>query len=210
MLGERIKYAMSRAGMKQVELARKVGVKQQTISYLCKTNSAQSQYVVRIAEALGVNPRWLQDGVGDPHDTTVRIEVSGVEIRLTNLPLLRDKEVLRWLEAGEVSSPRADFVTDRDVGKRAFGIEIRDDSMSPVLSVGDRIAIDPDCKPRPGDVVCASAAGSILVRRYREQQGGRFELVPANADWPSAASQDADVSVIGVMVEHRRYRTHTS
>lgn len=210
MLGERIKYALSRAGMKQVELARRVGVKQQTISYLCKTNSAQSQYVVRIAEALGVNPRWLQDGVGDPHDTSVRIEVSGVEIRLKSLPLVRDSEVSLWVEAGEISSQRVDFVTDRDTGKRAFAIEIRDDSMSPVLALGDRIAIDPECKPRPGDIVCALSAGAVLIRRYREQSGGRFELVPANPDWPSASSQDANVRIVGVMVEHRRYRPLTN
>jgi transcriptional regulator with XRE-family HTH domain len=65
-LGSRIKQVLSEREMSQAELARLVGVKQQTISYICshEGGAGTSRYAMKIADVLGVNPLWLQSGKG--------------------------------------------------------------------------------------------------------------------------------------------------
>lgn len=69
---ERLKEALSLArekdgSMNQSELARRIGVKPQTIQYLCRSGpkNKKSKHTVKIARELGVNPDWLEEGIGD-------------------------------------------------------------------------------------------------------------------------------------------------
>ena len=93
-LGSRIKSVLSERQMSQAELARLVGVKQQTISYLCthEGGAGSSRYSARIAEVLGVNPNWLQSGRGGKLDPLVRIELEGVELSVARVPMLKTED----------------------------------------------------------------------------------------------------------------------
>lgn len=62
---ERMKWAMNRAGLGQSELARRVGMRQSSISHLLKPGTQGSGKTLQIARALGVNPDWLATGNGD-------------------------------------------------------------------------------------------------------------------------------------------------
>ena len=63
-LGTRVKRMLQEKGMTQAQLARLVGTKQQTISYICNQEhpATTSRYSTKIAEILGVNPAWLATG----------------------------------------------------------------------------------------------------------------------------------------------------
>jgi len=61
---DRLKRAMKARGIDQSTLARQVGVKQQSIQYLCRKGT-QSVHSVKIAEILEISPSWLTDGAGD-------------------------------------------------------------------------------------------------------------------------------------------------
>ena len=117
-LGSRIKAVLSERQMSQAELARLVGVKQQTISYICthEGGAESSRYAGRIAEVLGVNPNWLQTGRGGKHDPLVRIELAGVELSVSRVPLLKTEDIPGFLEGNKVD-PRRQLRTDGDVGK---------------------------------------------------------------------------------------------
>jgi SOS-response transcriptional repressor LexA len=198
--------------MSQSQLARLVGVKQQTISYICSPESpaSTSRYATQIAAALGVNPVWLQTGDGGQYNPTVSIEVSGVRTLVKRIPLLETEEVLPFLNGThqETSKQGLEMMTDHNVSNKAFAIEIEGDSMKPKFKSGDRVVIEPDIRPEPGDFVAASIGGAITFRKYRERGEGGFELVPLNDDWPTVSSaSDSDVRVVGVMIEHRSYRT---
>jgi transcriptional regulator with XRE-family HTH domain len=65
-IGERIRAARKRAGMTQPELAKKVGMKQATLSQLETGESKTTRLIGSIAHHLGVNALWLETGRGEP------------------------------------------------------------------------------------------------------------------------------------------------
>lgn len=195
--------------MTQAELARLVGVKQQTVSYIVADKGAESsRYAAKIAEVLGVNPVWLQHGGTGKLDPIVRIEMSGVELALARVPLLSEQQVLKLTETGVVPDDGRSLMTEARTGPRCFAIELEGESMSPQFLAGDKVVIDPDLRPEPGDFVCATVNGAITFRKYRERSRNGdhlFELVPTNNDWPTIRSEDG-AEIVGVMTEHRSYR----
>ena len=207
-LGARIRRVLAEKNLSQAQLARLVGVKQQTISYICATDSpaSTSRYATKIAQVLGVNPSWLQSGEGGQHDPSVRIEVEGVELTVRRVPLVANKDVPALLQGGEAFTKRAGLMTDATAGPRAFAVEIEGDSMRPLFRPGDRIVVDPDLTPEPGDFVVAQVQGAVTFRKYRAREDTEFELSPMNDDWPVVRSGGDQVRVLGVMVEHRSYR----
>ncbi len=70
-LKDRMKAARKHAGLSQVEAARRAGVDQTTISNLERGKHHGSSHLVKIAEALDVNPHWLATGKGDMHGGSV-------------------------------------------------------------------------------------------------------------------------------------------
>lgn len=208
-LGSRIRQVLQERGLKQSELAKIIGVKQQTISYICAPDSQanSSRYSAKIAQVLGVNPAWLQYGEGDKYDPVVRIQQGGVEINMQRVPLLTDEQAREYLASGEAAKPGRDSVTlmtDTQVSRGSFALVIGDDSMAPRFSQGDRVVIDPQERPYPGDFVAANCNDQIVFRKYRSRDGDTFELAPVNDDWPVLPGHNCKVA--GVMVEHRNYR----
>jgi len=210
-LGARIRQVLEERNMSQSALARAVGVKQQTVSYICSDNGAESsRYTTKIAEALGVNPSWLQYGGAGKYHPVVRIEVSGIEVSVVRIPLLSSDQALAFAATGLLPATvgRA-LMTEALHRPRCFAIELEGESMAPAFAAGDKVVIDPDLFPEPGDFVCAVHSGAITFRKYRERgkQDGLllFELAPINSDWPVVRSEDG-ANVVGVMIEHRTYR----
>lgn len=205
-LGTRVKAMLKEKGMTQAQLARLVGTKQQTISYICNEEhpATTSRYSTKIAEILGVNPAWLATGRGNPHDQTVPIHVEGVSVRTAQVPILSETEVPAFLD-GEPPQSRGVLMTDRVKERAGFALEVEGESMSPRFKTGDTVVIDLLVNPEPGDYVAALLkCGMITFRRYRARHPG-FELVPENPDWDTILSTDV-TKIVGVMVEHRTYR----
>lgn len=101
------------------------------------------------------------------------------------------------------------------VGPRAFALEIRGDSMAPEFHPGDRVIVDPDLAPLPGDYVVAKLHDEheATFKKFRPRPGagkdktGTIELVPLNPDWPVLTiGRDRPGKIVATMVEHHRYR----
>jgi SOS-response transcriptional repressor LexA len=206
-LGARIRRVLTEKHITQSQLARLVGVKQQTISYICSPDSpaTTSRYATKIAQVLGVNPAWLQSGEGDQFDPMVRIELEGVLLSVVRIPLLAPAEVVAFIASGENKNKRL-MMTDSEIGEGSFAVEIEGESMSPMFKQGDRVVIDPKLAAEPGDFVAAQIGGAVTFRKFRQRDSGSYELVPLNSDWPSVSSKDTDIKMLGVMAEHRSYR----
>ena len=206
-LGARIRRVLTEKHLTQSQLARLVGVKQQTISYICSPDSpaTTSRYATKIAQVLGVNPAWLQHGEGDQFDPMVRIELEGVLLSVVRVPLLALSEVVVYLKSGENKNKKV-MMTDSEIGEGSFAIEIEGDSMNPSFKQGDRVVIDPMLAAEPGDFVAAHVGGAVTFRKYRQRDAKHFELVPLNNDWPTISSEQSEVKLLGVMAEHRSYR----
>ena len=207
-LGARIRKVLTEKHISQSQLARLVGVKQQTISYICSPDSpaTTSRYATKIAQALGVNPTWLQHGEGDRFDPMVRIDLEGVLLSVVRVPLLAPADVLPFVKSGDNYKNKRVMMTDSEIGAGAFAVEIEGDSMNPSFKHGDRVVIDPTLAAEPGDFVVAEIGGAVTFRKFRQRDAQHFELVPLNSDWPTVSSEQSSIKVLGVMAEHRSYR----
>ena len=110
-----------------------------------------------------------------------------------------------------------EYTDDENLSRWAFSLEIEGESMTPDFRPGDRVIIDPDLAPNPGDFVVAKNGGEqATFKKYRprgmDASGNMvFELVPLNDDYATLRSDIDHLIVIGVMVEHRkRYRRSRS
>lgn len=65
-LAERVRFTRTRLGMTQVELAKRAGISQPTLSSIERGGTArlQDSTILGLASALEVNPQWLHSGVG--------------------------------------------------------------------------------------------------------------------------------------------------
>jgi SOS-response transcriptional repressor LexA len=92
-----------------------------------------------------------------------------------------------------------------------FALEIEDESMAPEFRVHDRILIDPKLLPDPGDfvVVQHGKQDEVILRKYKHRGKDNlgntiFDLTPINDDYPTVKSDVEDVTILGVLIEHRK------
>jgi SOS-response transcriptional repressor LexA len=134
---------------------------------------------------------------------------------------LRRVPLISYVQAGSMTEAvdpyeigsGADFLsTDLELSEGAFALQIKGESMTPEFREGDRVIIDPEIEPNPGDyVVAKNGKNEATFKKYRPRglsEGGIliFELVPLNEDYPSLRSDREPIAIIGTMIEHRRYR----
>lgn len=126
--------------------------------------------------------------------------------------------LLNYVQAGTFADPGQNFtgeemeylLTNLPMSDRSFALEIRGDSMLPEFRPGDFVFIDCELCARPGDyVVAKNSREEATFKKYRLLRiadNGReiFELVPLNPDFPSMRSDEHQISIIGVMMEHRK------
>ena len=96
-----------------------------------------------------------------------------------------------------VSSPRVTVIDT--AGARAKVVIVNDDAMSPLISAGNLIHLDPDLSPRAGDtVLVVDDHGVYYIREYRVRTAGAFEATPSNAAYATLHSQTHGLRVIAV------------
>ncbi|OJA74499.1 hypothetical protein BGV72_24405 [Burkholderia ubonensis] len=133
----------------------------------------------------------------------------------------RSIPVISYVQAGMMTEAMDPFalgegfetvVTDLDVSDGSFWLKIKGISMLPEFPEGDMVLIDPSVTPLPGDfVVAKNTEEEATFKKYRprgtnDRGEAVFELVPLNDDFPTLYSERDHLRVIGVMMEHRKYR----
>ncbi|MEJ2410017.1 MAG: helix-turn-helix transcriptional regulator [Novosphingobium sp.] len=87
---DRLRAQMALHGLSQAELARRVGISQQTIAHLVSGQAFGSKHIHQIARALGTTPAYLMRETDDPSSDAV-LEEFTLEER-TWIDLLRAAE----------------------------------------------------------------------------------------------------------------------
>lgn len=219
---DRLKAAIAFAHTTTADLARALGVSYQGVkraeegkskSFTAKNNS-------KAAEFLGVDADWLASGttaVVKPkqiatYDTNVSQAPPGTGTRIPIISAVQAgmwKEIVDSFQAGDAHDW---LTTDQRVSSYSFALEISGDSMEPDFVAGDRVIIDPDLKPQPGDfVVARNGREEATFKKFRPRgvdANGQevFELVPLNDDYPTMRSDQEPARIVGTMIEHRKYR----
>lgn len=183
-----------------------------------------------ITEQVGLHRQWFSMPLGScvekqhwlspSPDTTSAFKPAEFDSNVTSVPFgKRPIPVISYVQAGlltDINDPYAPGdgfaieICEDDLGRFAFALEIEGDSMLPEFRPGDRVIIDPDVNPMPGDfVVAKNSHQKATFKKFRprgmNEQGAQvFELVPLNEDYPTMRSDIEQLRIIGTMVEHRK------
>lgn len=187
-----------------------------------KTKSLKGTSLIKAAEYLNVREQWLADGTGPKERDDRRsfdANIGPADVGTRRIPLLNYVQAGMFTEIGSNFSAEGMeyLLTDLDVSSRAFALEIKGFSMkapagssTDSFSPGDRIIVDCEVSPRPGDFVVAKNGGNeATFKKYRlvkvDDEGREiFELVPLNPDFPTIRSDEQHLEIIGTMLEHRK------
>lgn len=213
---ERLKLALKQSGYTTQMLADALGISYQAAKKALdgKTKAFTAANNQRAANLLGVSAEWLATGESGPLVNTAS-NVSHAQIGSTHIPLISYVSAGHWTGAVDAFQPNDAhdwLMTDLELSENAFALEIKGESMLPEFRPGDRVIIDPSISPQPGDyVVAKNGEEEATFKKYRprgmdERGNVVFELVPLNEDYPTMRSDVTHITVVGTMVEHRKYR----
>jgi phage repressor protein C with HTH and peptisase S24 domain len=195
-LAERLKEARQDAQLSQSELARRAGVSQSTINNIESRRNNGSKYLFAIADALGLNPGWLADGVGPKHPSDTALEETEEEYDLartlrrpvvsTNaeyFPVyefsMSDAGEARWKAKTKgfyVSADAAVLLPTKRLSKLRC-LAVHDAAMAPMLLAGDLVLVDTDSTVvRDNTVYALYFEGEVIYRQVVKQIGGHLAL----------------------------------
>lgn len=172
----------------------------------------------RIEEALGEPNGWMDKShlfkpEREPYVEVREFEVNVAPVMLASRPI----PVISSIQAGalrDMENPyepgdgyAIEYTEDQKLSRWAFCLDVEGMSMSPRFQPGDRLFVDPDRCPGPGNFVIArNGSNQATFKKYRprgmDSNGNEiFELVPLNDDFPTLRSDVEPLYVIGVVTE---------
>ncbi len=210
-IGAEIRKRRERLNWTGTKLATLAGI---SAPFLSRIETGKSYYsretVMKIAGALGTTVEALYAGG--------ITNVEHTEPGWRRIPVLDVVQASQWTAQsvpGE-EQMRETVMTDLEHPPSTFAMRVFGDSMEPGFHEGDMVLIDPTIHPEPGDYVVASvtlreAGGEATFRQFRnaglnERGESVFELCPLNPLHAPMRSDRQAIRLVGVMVEHRRFR----
>lgn len=229
-LSDRIRWVMQNFNLSQAQLAKIAGVRQPSVNRWANgaTTMIRTEAAMQICNRLPISLEWLVYGRGDAltqqQTQQPPAEPSNVEpVRghMKRIPILSYVEAgnpngVGQIQARQAALDNGDFIwVDEELPDDCFALRVVGHSMEPDFQPGDVLVIDPTIAPIPGDFVVASRLSrasddlETTFKKYRPRgydEHGReiFELVPLNDDYPKYDSRIEQLTITGVLVEHRR------
>ena len=210
-MNERLAELRATAKLTQNAVAKAVGVSRAAVTqWENGLTKPKGEYIHALAKLYGCTTGFILHGEGSSAGNVIPAPIG-----LRQIPIISYVQAGCWTESCECRAMDGSIetiTTDLDLGSMAFALEVRGDSMAPEILEGDVVVIDPDVDPLPGDyVVAKNGSHEATLKQYRprgtnDQGQEYFELVPLNPVYPAMRSDHHHVTIIGVMMEHRRYR----
>ncbi|TAN48937.1 MAG: helix-turn-helix domain-containing protein [Methylococcaceae bacterium] len=179
-LGQRLKLARETRQLTQATLAKLSGVSQQLISRLESRKVESTAEIFPLADALGVDARWLATGQGVMRAVNPRSQP------LTHVPLLSWVAAGHWREMSDAADDETRLLpVAGKVGRNAYALQVRGDSMEPGFPNGSYIVVDPDLEPAPGSYVVVRL-DDVHEATFKQLvvEGGMQYLKPLNTRYP--------------------------
>jgi SOS-response transcriptional repressor LexA len=204
----RLKTLRKERRLTQGRLGKIVGVSDVTIGYWEKDqNKPSGLSLTKLAKYFGVTERFLLTGQEDSPN------VAPASIGATQVPIISWVQAGAWTAESDARNLEGavDYILTTEAHSLAtFALKIRGKSMEPEFKEGDTILVDPELYPNPGDYVIAkNGSEEATFKKYRsrgitEYGEDVFELIPLNPDFATHNSSVEKITIIGVVVEHRR------
>jgi len=196
-LSTRLKAAIEKLGVSQSELAKKIGVKPQTIQYLCTSNAEWSKFTFEIAHALDLNPEWLATGKG-----AMLAQIAKPMHDQIAIPILEKHNVFPFLEGKKMLSKK--YISGEFKNKNCFGIEVGDKSLWPQLDEKTIVILDPAKEPKNNELVLVhlNEVNTFVVRKL-VIAGKTKRLLPLNLSMYTEIKMSVLDKYIGSVIESR-------
>ena len=176
--GQRIeRLLLVKNGGNKSEFARAIGVTPQAVQqWTNDETSPRGKNLSRAAVFLGVTPAELRFGASGEQN------VSAAVIGQRRIPLISRVQAGMWTEIIDHFAPgdaQDWMLTDLELSGSSFALEIQGDSMLPDFRPGDRVIIDPEIAPQPGDfVVAKNGDNEATFKKYRPRGIELVALLP--------------------------------
>lgn len=214
-LGTRLRARREAVGLTQEKLAKQCGVSRAAVAqWEAGVTRPGLDNLVRAAKALDVWLSWLTAGDQSLPDGPSPFPSAASR---RQIPVIDYVRAGLWDAVADPYAPGGgmdDIATDLDLSPKAFALVVRGESMDPEFRDGDKIIIDPEVVPQPGDFVVAKLdrEDEATFKKYRPRGADKdgapiIELVPINPDWPTLMiNAEQPGRIVGTLIEHRRYR----
>lgn len=216
-LKDRLKAARTHAKMSQAQTAQAADIDQATISNLERGKHHSSTRLLKIADVLRVNYRWLSEGKGEmlgaggsgsEHDANVA--TTAQPIRYHRYPVISEVQAGKFSECVVPYPPGSEDhyeTTDYQAKGPAFWLEVTGDSMtapagvSPSVPAGTLVLVDTGIEPTVGKLVVAQLDDSNEATFKRLiTDGGQKYLQALNPAYPLIRI-NGNCRIVGVAVE---------
>lgn len=208
-IGDRLRRIRTQKGLSQAEVAKAIGVRQQTYQgWESGAHGPRWQRAQKLAEYFQVSTEWLLGEKG-----TAGGALDSAENNVDAAPAARMVPLISWTRAGEWTEaidPYEPGVAEewipapREASRWSYCLRVVGDSMTsphgtPSIPEGSIIIVDPDKRtPKNGQIVIARLNGSdnVTCKAYSED-AGRAYLRPLNPQYPTITDE---FEVIGSVV----------
>lgn len=205
---QRLKQAVDEDLRSKSAIAGLVGVHPTVLSRWLKNVQPDADNVRKLAKVLNLNVQWLLNGEGKMRpewrsDTVIREETNPASNARLIGPIdevfIGSVPVISWAHAGaaacyeELPPHWQNRIPTMCKGKRAFGLVIEGDSMTPQCMPGDIVTVDPDVELRNGCLVVAKLKDDgVILRRFTRLDSQRLKLIAYNTLYPSTEHMMSD------------------
>ena len=195
MLNTRIRERRLQLGLKQKQLASKIGIAATNISmWESGTTSPKGENLVRLASALRVSPDWiLYGGDLEPVDHAL----VQAEYTMARIPPLFERHEDKHLPRAQLEPHVSDI-------NSLYWLPAEDDSMSPSIHKGDVLVIDTGAREiKDGKIYIIRYADSLLVKRLFNRINGlllRSDNTSAVPDETLPPNKQDAIEVVGRVV----------
>ena len=210
-IADRVKQKRTLFRLTQAELAKRVGITQQSLQKIEDGRTQNPRKLLNLAKALGCSPEWLQLG------TTTEIRESSSHyhnesashgsLSTHQRPILSAFQAAQWPNHSLDLEQQTYLDTPPDTSPSAFWFKVIGDSMTSTSGIsipeGYFILVEPDLTAKNGDLVVVKLANSteVTFKKWVVDVGQTY-LKPLNSDY-RAIEVSQDLAIIGVVTQAR-------
>lgn len=232
-ISERIKFLLTKEGLKQRDLADSLSTSPQTVHNWIKRDSLSREAAQQISEKFGYSLDWLLSGTGSPkkdRESGIPLESEWgvVDSWDKNTPISADEVEVPFLKDIEFACGdgrvqcedhngfklRFSKATLRRVGANSDGSGVlcfpaSGDSMEPVIPDGATVAVDTGNKRIIDGELYAINQGELKrIKQLYRKPGGKLLIRSINRDYDDEEAEESEVEIIGFVFWYSvlRYR----
>lgn len=209
-VGKRLAYVMEIRGLSQSDLARQVGVRQQTIYKLCVGLTHSTRCMRKLATALRVSEEWLATGHGNKN--LIFGQLANPEESELIIPILKPKDIGSYF----CKIKDEDIVIFDDTqpllkvvcggSPHSYALKMEGDSMNnpsgaPSLLESALVIVDPHKSIKPFDIIVGQVeVGAPVIRQYVKEFNQVF-FKPLNPRYPMSEIDEKKLITYGVVIK---------